>query len=148
MSSCAIFGHSKYSYDGDREKIKAGISDLIKFNGVTEFFVGMRGNFDLLCVELLRKLKQEYSNIKVIRVWSYIPQENKGEEETFDGSVYLLERWVPPALAIVETNKCAVRKADYIFSGVAHSWGGAWTAVEYAKKMGKNVVEPLAGCLK
>ena len=144
MSSCAIFGHSDYKYEQDRAKIETGLLDLIKRHFVTEFLVGLRGNFDLLCIESLRKLKKEYPHLRLIHVWSYIPQENKVENvEGLDGSVYLLERQAPPLYAIVETNKSMVKKADYIFSGVVHCWGGAWRAVEYAKKQGKIVVEPL-----
>ena len=144
MSSCAVFGHSDYYYEGNRVKIEKGLCGLIEDNGATDFFVGARGNFDLLCIEILRGLKREYPHIKIIRVWSYIPQGKQKEEiDAFDGSVYLLERRVPPLHAIIETNKSMARKADYIFSGVVHDWGGAWAAVEYAKRQGKRVIEVL-----
>ena len=42
--------------------------------------------------------------------------------------------------AIIESNKCMVKKVDYIFSGIMHEWGGAWQAVNYAKKQGKRIV--------
>ena len=80
MSSCAIFGHSDYYYEGNRVKIEKGLCGLIEDNGATDFFVGARGNFDLLCIEILRGLKREYPHIKIIRVWSYIPQEKQKEE--------------------------------------------------------------------
>ena len=44
--------------------------------------------------------------------------------EDFDDSVYLLERKVPKRLAIIETNKCLVDKADYIIAGVILHGGG------------------------
>ena len=135
MSSCVIFGHRNYCYERDRAKVEKGLLKMIEGDGVTEFFVGVRGNFDLLCIDILQGLKKEYPHIKIIRVWSYIPQEKqKREMDGYDGSVYLLERRVPPLHAIVESNKSVVRKVDYIFSGVVHDWGGAWTAVEYAKR--------------
>jgi hypothetical protein len=63
-------------------------------------------------------------------VLSYIPKEK--EEYTspyYDDSVYLLERRVPPPYAIIETNKAAVDKADFVVSGVKYSFGGAAQAV-------------------
>ena len=144
MGACAIFGHGDFLYERYRAKIEKGLDILIREKHVTDFYVGARGNFDLLCIEILRKLKKVNTNIKIIRVWSYIPQEEqKDETNFFDGSVYLLEKRVPPLYAIVETNKCMVKKVDYIFSGVVHEWGGAWTAVEYAKKQGKSIIEVL-----
>lgn len=144
MSSCAIFGHSEYLYERDKDKIEKGLMDLIECCGVTEFYLGMRGNFDVLCSVILQKLKKKYPKIRCIKVWAYMPQGGQGVDRRFDGSVYLLEKRVPPLYAIIETNKSLVRKADYIFSGVVHDWGGAWTAVEYAKKQGKRVIEPLS----
>ena len=105
--------------------------------------MGMRGNFDVLCSVILQKLKKVYPQVCCIKVWAYIPQSGQELHGCFDGSVYLLERRVPPMYAITETNKSMVRTADYIFSGVVHDWGGAWSAVLYAKKQGKRVVEPL-----
>ena len=144
MYSCAVFGHSDYVYENKSEKIRQGLIELIEKYRVTEFWIGLRGNFDVICIRLLKELKREYPNIKLIRVWAYLPQKSREQEQdVFDGSVYLLEKRVPPLYAIVETNKCMVRKADYIFSGVRHTWGGAWVAVDYAKKKGKKVMDAL-----
>ena len=145
MYSCAIFGHSNYLYENCKNKIQKGLIDLIIDYKVVEFYIGMRGDFEALCVEVLKKLQKEHSHIKLIRVWAYLPQKNSEKEGIFDGSVYLLERKVPPVYAIIETNKCLVKKVDYIFSGVMHDWGGAWTAVEYARKKGKVVIDALGG---
>ena len=144
MYSCAIFGHSDYSYEKYINKIEQGLRNLIEMYQVTEFYVGMRGRFDTVCVQILKELQKKYTQIKLIRVWAYIPQENKKVmEENFDGTVYLLERKVPPTYAIIETNKNLVKKVDYIFSGITHEWGGAWMAVEYAKKKGKRIMDAL-----
>ena len=58
----------------------------------------------------------------------------------FDGSVYLLERRVPPQYAVIETNKRLVDKVEYILSGVMHTWGGAWTVEQRAMGKGKTVI--------
>ena len=68
-------------------------------------------------------------------------KENEDAYNIFDDTLYLLERAVPPRYAIVETNKKIVEKADYVLSGVVHDWGGAATAVEYAIKRGKHVID-------
>ena len=140
MSSCAIFGHSEYSYTYMYEKIERCITRLITQYKVTEFYIGLRGNFDSVCLSILCKLKRIYPFIRCIRVWAYMPNEESEEIEGIDETIYLLERFVPPLYAIVETNKVLVQKVEYVLSGVSHEWGGAWGAVRYAQKRGKKVL--------
>ena len=54
--------------------------------------------------------------------------------------VYLLQEQVPPRYAVVRTNKRMVDKADCLIVGIVKEWGGAWTAMEYAKKQGKRII--------
>lgn len=140
MKSCAFFGHRDYNYEPMREQIGRIISELIEREGVTEFFSGFRGNFDALCSETAHALKVRYPHIKVTMVLSYHPQKNFVLPSFFDGSIYLLERAVPPVYAILETNKRLVERVDLILSGVEYSFGGAAKALEYAKKLKKTIV--------
>ena len=141
MYSCAFFGHREYPYTQSIEEIERGIVMLITEYEVTEFYVGLRGAIDRVCMTIMRRLKQRYPFIRCIRVWSYRPRGDEDVVEGIDETVYLLERFVPPTYAIAETNKILVQKVDYILSGILHRWGGAWMAVEYAKKKGKKVIE-------
>lgn len=147
MYACAFFGHRDYDYEKNINQIEDCIIDLIKNKGVTKFYAGARGNFDWVCIRIVYKLKEIYPNITCTRVWSYIPkEENEQERKYFDDSVYLLERKVPPLYAIAETNKILVEKMDYVLSGVLHTWGGAWAAVEHAKKKEKKVIMAFEKC--
>lgn len=139
MKSCAFFGHRDYAYDAAREKIQNLIVGLIEA-GVTEFYSGDRGKFDAVCREIVCSLKQKYPQITLTLVLSYHPQEGFVTPPAFDGSVYLLERNVPRRYAIAETNKRLADRVDCVLSGVVYGFGGAYQAVEYAKKRHKNVV--------
>ena len=75
--------------------IEDRLVDLIENHDVGRFYCGARGNFDWMCAKILYKLKTKYPFIQCIRVLSYIPQQTV-DHPYFDGSVYLLERWVPP----------------------------------------------------
>lgn len=140
MATCAFFGHSEYSYSSNEKKIENAILELIE-SGVCCFYSGYRGNFDTLCCEIVKKLKAEFPQIRLTMALSYHPNEEFWLPPCFDDSVYLLERKVPPQYAIVETNKLLVKKADVILSGVVFPFGGAYNAVTYAKKHGKDVRE-------
>ena len=139
MYSCAFFGHRDYNYHCFEERIKDILIHFIENYDVQHFYCGARGNFDRTCTKIVYQLKKKYPFIQCIRVWAYMP--NKAEEQQyFDGSVYLLDKKVPPLYAITETNKRLVDKVDFILSGVMHAWGGAWAAVERGRKQGKTVV--------
>lgn len=142
MRICSFFGHHDYSYCNQQENLTKIIVDLIENYGVTDFYCGFRGNFDELCSTIISKLKLNYKNIKLSMVLSYHPskKEDNFQPLYIDDSVYLLNRYVPPALAIIETNKMMVDCSDFIVCGVKYTFGGANTAIEYAERKKKNIV--------
>ena len=128
------------------DKLLRIVVDLIENKGVTQFYSGYRGKFDVFCSSLIYRLKERYPQIKNTMVLSYLPAKFNTPDNAFtvpqyfDDSVYLLERRVPQQLAIVETNKRLVDTADYIVAGIIVRAGGAYTACEYARKRNKIIV--------
>lgn len=145
MFSCAFFGHGKIGAEQYRAKLLRIIIDLIENKKVTQFFSGFRGNFDRFCSNTVYEIKANYPNIKNTMVLSYIPNKNFILPECFDDSIYLLERYVPKRLAIIETNKCLVEKTDYIIAGIINHAGGACAALEYAYKRRKPIISFIDG---
>lgn len=152
IKSCAFFGHRTMRAEQYKEKLLLIITDLIENKGVTQFYSGFRGDFDVYCSKLIYELKAHYPQIKSTMVLSYIPQTPPDKPEYtfklpdyFDNSVYLLEKRVPQKFAIIETNKCLVDIVDYIVAGVALHGGGAYTAVEYAHKRKKPILSVMDG---
>lgn len=58
----------------------------------------------------------------------------------YDDSLYLLEERVMPKFAIIKTNEALVRKVDVVVAAVWLQSGGAWHATEYARRLGKKVI--------
>lgn len=151
LKSCAFFGHRNMRVEQYKEKLLNIIIDLIENKGVTQFYSGFRGDFDRFCSSLIHGLKVSYPKIKITLVLSYLPEVHDNSDsaftlpEDFDDSVYLLERQVPKRLAIIETNKCLVDKADYIIAGVILHGGGAYSACEYAYKKKKPIISVIDG---
>lgn len=145
MKICIFFGHRKTEYASAEKKIRSVCTDLILKHDVAVFYNGFRGTFDDLCARVVRGLKKEFPRIRNILALSYPPKDPL--PNLFDESVYLLERYVPPRFAIAETNKLLVKKADFVVSDVTHPFGGAYNAVEYAKKQGKTVIEIFDGTI-
>lgn len=134
-----------------REKLIHIFIDLIKNQGVTQFYSGFRGDFDHYCSYLIHELKDSYPQIKNTMVFSYIPEAPDEPEykfelpKCFDDSVYLLERYVPKRLAIIETNKRLVDMVDFVVAGVMTHYGGAYMACEYAHKRKKPIISLIDG---
>ena len=143
MKSCAFFGYSWYSFEAYEDKIRAAIVDLID-KGVTEFYNGDRGNFDRSCYRVIQQLRKEYPHIKHILILSYMPKEGFVLAKGFDASVYFLEKWVPPRLAIYYTNREVVKTVNYVIAGVDGCYGGAQSACDYAKKLDKTIINILS----
>ena len=141
MKSCAFFGHRDMNYEPQRERIREILIDLIEREGITQFYSGNRGNFERACSGLVRELKEIFPHIRNTMVLSYRPTKDFALPSCYDDSVYLLEREVPRAYAILETNKRLVELADVIVSGVIYAFGGAYKAYEYARKKMKNIIE-------
>ena len=140
MYSCAVFGYKDFNYEAYESDIKGILVDLIENRNVTYFFSGGRGKFDMTCAKIINQLKKDYPYIVCTQVLSYRPTEKIEISTFFDGTVYLLDRFVPQKYAIVETNKTLVEKVEFVVSGVKNVYGGAFTAVEYSKKKNKKII--------
>ena len=142
IKTCVFFGHRDFNYIKYKEKLAQTLLDLIEKEGFTQFYSGGRGAFDMLCAETVCALRNTHPNIKNTLVFSYLPPTNADFTlpEVYTDSVYLLEKQVPPRYALLQTNKDMVDKADCLIVGIVKEWGGAWTAVEYAKKRGKRII--------
>lgn len=104
-----------------RERLIQIILDLIENEGVTQFYSGYRGDFDIYCSFLIYELKDRYPNIRNTMALAYLPEATDGQNvfhlpECFDDSVYLLERQVPKRLALLISMwlGCADHRVDML----------------------------------
>ena len=119
------------------------LENLIKYEGFTQFYSGGRGCFDSLCAEAVGEFIKEYPYVKNTLVFSYLPPKNEDFilPSPYTDTLYILEKRVPHRYAVLETNKRMVDKADCLIVGIVKEWGGAWQAVEYAKRQKKRVIK-------
>ena len=141
MRVCSFFGASSWSYTEYKERLKAIIVELIEKYEVVQFYSGGRGNFDRFAAFTVWEVKKEYPFIKNTLVLSYMPSKDFTLPDIYTDSVYLLERFVPPRYAILETNKAMIDRSDFVVAAARFSFGGAQRAREYALKKGKNVID-------
>ena len=135
---CTFFGHKDTPSDVEKP-LQNAITDLIN-QGVTCFYVGNQGNFDAMAIKILRKLKEEHTDISYTVVLAYMPTQ-RNEDEYADESVFpecLAD--VPPRFAIDRRNRYMLQKSDIVISFVKHSFGGAAKFTQLAQKQGKTVI--------
>ena len=137
---CCFAGHSKISHTDDiyGNLIKL-IEKLITEENVSEFWVGNYGSFDRLSAKAVRNLKEKFPDVQLNLVIPYLTSDiNEYKELYYEKYNHILmadipER-TPKKLQILKCNEYMVNSSDFIICYVQHSWGGAATTLEYARK--------------
>lgn len=142
MGACTFFGHRDCP-SSIKGKLHKEIERLICNHGVDTFYVGTQGSFDRMAYAALVELRQRYRYIKVYRVLAYMP---RLRDIAQDRSV-LVDTILPegienahPRYAIIKRNNWMIDRSDYMIAYVTHTTGGAYQAVERAKKKGKTII--------
>lgn len=137
MQACTFFDHRDCPtclY----ESIKKILMELIEKKGVKVFYVGTQGRFDQMVRSVLEELESEYWDLTYFVVLAYLPNPS---DEVIRNSVYPegLEK-VPRRYAISWRNRWMLSKADYVVTYVEHSWGGAASFADLARRKGKKSI--------
>lgn len=120
------------------------LEEVVGENSVL-FYLGGYGGFDNFAYECCKKYKSAHANVKLVFVTPYLTesyQKNRlqGIKDNFDDIIYPeLEKRLP-RLAVLFRNYYMVEAADYVVAYVNRDWGGAYKTLEYAKKLGKKII--------
>lgn len=138
--TCALFGH-RDTPQSVEESLRHGIRNLILNRKVDTFYVGQQGSFDRMAISVLRKMQKEYPAIRYALVLAYLPIEKTGSDLWEEENTMFPEglETVPRRFAISWRNKWMVRHSDIILCYITHSGGGAAQAVQYAKRLDKQI---------
>ena len=110
---------------------------------VDEFWLCEQGAFDSLSRLMMKELKKEFDWINLCILPAYYPSNAK--LDWMDNNDYELiypdeVAKAPPQVAILRRNEYIAKNADYIVFYITHKYGGAYKAVEKAKKYGKKII--------
>ena len=137
MAKCTFFGH-RDSPSSIRGVLSAEIERLINEKDVNTFYVGTQGNFDRMAYSVLAELRKRYQHIKVYRVLAYMPKPD--DTGTVDTIVPEGIETAHPRYAIVSRNNWMIDRSDYIVAYITHPTGGAYQAVERAKRRNRSII--------
>ena len=131
-------GHSNFSFDNTvKEKLRNLLLQEIRKNPACKFYLGGYGDFDSLCLNILKEIKADFPNIELLFITPYL-DDNYSKLETaklyYDGIIYPPLENVPRRFCILKRNEWMVNEADFLIAFVKYSWGGAAKTLEYAKR--------------
>ena len=140
--SCCFFGHR--DADAGIQSMLYAVAEkhITQYKGTT-FYVGGYGDFDRMSVCILHELKQKYPHIETIFVVAYLPT---GKELEYDRHLYSETLYpegletVPRRFAVTHRNRWMVEHSDYLIAYVRKGYGCARTAMRFALKKGKQVI--------
>ncbi len=142
MLTCTFFGHRECPPE-IRSVLKSAVEDLIVNQGVELFYVGNQGQFDGFARGVLRELAQTYPQIRYAVVLAYLPGEKEQGGDYSDTMVPEGIEQVHPKYAISWRNRWMLRRSDIVVTYITHTWGGAYSYAQQARKQGKALI-PLA----
>lgn len=128
------------------KRIENAITKSIKPNEDTIFFCGGYGDFDNVCAEVCRSIKEKQPNCTVAFVTPYITEAQQKkiksliDDKLYDTSIYPPLENVPPKFAISKRNKWMISEADVVIAYVKKQYGGAYMALKYAQKRKKHII--------
>ena len=143
----AFTGHSSISSsDRIKELVKNEIKINIEGESSITCYLGGYGDFDELCACACRELKKDFNAIELVYVTPYISLSEQAKIQAllksnlYDSSIYPPIEGVPPRFAISKRNEWMMLDADLIIAFVTHSYGGAYTSLQFARRKGKRTI--------
>ena len=133
--SCFFMGHREAD-ERLLPRLELVIDRLIQEDRVRYFYVGGYGGFDRIAAAAVKRVKQKYPDITLMRVLPYHPAERPTEAPAgFDGTYHPegLEN-KPRRYAIVRTNIIMVDTCDWLVCYVCHGASNSRNLLEYARR--------------
>ena len=150
-NTCCFTGHreiAKFELENIRIKVEKEISELIKW-GISNFICGGAIGFDILCGEIVLKLKMNGANVKLIlalpcksqsKYFSATDKERYNELiSRADEVIYTSENYFNGCMH--KRNRFMVDNSKYIIAYCKKNTGGSYYTREYAKSMGLELID-------
>ena len=140
----AFFGHRRiYNIREIEEKLVPILKELILTKEYVEFYIGRNGDFYEFVASVIKRVQKQLDRDNNVMILT-LPYTVKDIEYYAD---YYDEIVIPDAIgrahpkaAITLRNRWMVDTADLIIAYIECEEGGAYSAVKYAKKLNKKVV--------
>ncbi len=119
------------------------IDDLLRNNYYVSFLIGRNGDFDIYTASLLKALQRPFGKERseLTLVLPYAVKDLEYYADYYDNVIIPDElHGAHPKAAITLKNRWMVERSDLVIVNVERENGGAYTAMKYAEKMQKRVI--------
>ena len=140
--SCSFFGHRKAEFNGGFDGYMESRIEQMILDGFTIFYFTWDSAFDLLCFEAVRRLKEKYAHILIVRCFAddYEMRRYKrySIESGFDDCVTLPLEFDYWYTRLYYRNCALIDESDFCFFYVERTENsGAYKAMKHAIKTKK-----------
>jgi len=144
----SFFGHRQVDrFFETEEKVTELVRKLITKKEYVEFLIGRDGEFDQIVASTVRRAKRDLrdDNSELVWVLAYPKAEYTDNADSFDEYYDRVEicdeaARSHPKAAIQVRNRSMVDRSDLVVCYVEHETGGAFQTMEYAIKIGKEII--------
>lgn len=140
----SFFGHREvFNEEQIYQEIYKQFSELAKNSDKLTCYSGGYSKFDKLCVRALLELNKQFNNIYLIYVSPYLSKSHLKSinREIYNEIIYPPIENVPGKFAILKRNEWIIDNSDLIFFYAFFSFGGAVTALKYATRKNKKIID-------
>lgn len=144
----SFFGHREIERPSEIERrLDKLLHEIITQKEYAEFLIGREGEFDLLASSAIKRAVKAYScgNTHFTLVLPYMKAEYANNKKNFleyydeiDICCESAEAHYKSAIQI--RNRILVDRSDLVVCCIQHKGGGAYKAIQYAEKQGKNII--------
>lgn len=141
----AFFGHADFQSTNEYRKELLSLLEEEVQNEEVEFLLGGYGNFDSFARSCCAEYKKTHPQTRMAFVTPYITEEYQRNrlsqvKDLYDQIVYPELEKTPLRFAISKRNEWMAEKADLVIAYVACSRGGAYKALQFARRKKKTVI--------
>lgn len=144
----SFFGHRVISdFSSVESKVEQLISTLLTHHQHVDFLVGRNGDFDLLVTAAIKRWQSQTHSDACSLIWMLPYPTAELQTHLFDFEAYYDDIEVcqtaaqaHPKQAFQIRNREMVERSNLVVFYVAHSHGGAYQTLCYARKQGKKLV--------
>ena len=140
------FGHRRISDPITLEhNLEAIVCQLLDSKEYVDFLLGRDGDFDLMAAAVIKRCQRKFrtDNSSITWVLPYSKAELTRNADAFAQYYDRIEIMETPChrkAAYQKRNESMVDRADMVLLWVEHAHGGAYRAMRYAEKQGKETV--------
>lgn len=137
----ALFGHRNVdNICLIEEHLIPIIKNIIRTNTYVEFYIGRSGEFDELSASVIKRVQNEIGkeNNELILVLPYIVKDIEYYEKYYDSIIMPIKSHFKSA--ITKRNEWMAENSEIVIGFVERNTGGAYSALKYAEKLNKTII--------